>query len=78
MVTQVAAVTEVKPGQKGHVSDDEPQGDVADVQPGQAEVCHVAEFAAIVQLSLLVGGTEEFPHLCVPQALGPSQVQGAE
>lgn len=48
LVREVVAVAEVEAGEQGHMADDQAQRGVRDVQPGEPEVNHVAEFAAIV------------------------------
>lgn len=41
-------MAEVEAGEQGHMADDQPQRGVGDVQAGEPEIDHVAEFAAIV------------------------------
>lgn len=66
-------MAEVEAGEQGHVADDQPQRGVGDVQAGEPEVDHVAEFAAIV---LTCKGRGEAEHgraeLC-PAGLGRSR-----
>lgn len=48
LVRKVVAVAEVEAGEQGHVADDQPQRGIRDVQPGEPEINHVPELAAIV------------------------------
>lgn len=48
LICKVAAVTEVKSRQKGHVANNESESGIGDVKACQPEVSHVPEFASIV------------------------------
>lgn len=41
-------MAEVEAGEQGHMADDQPQRGVGDIQAGEPEINHVAEFTAIV------------------------------
>lgn len=47
----MVAVAEVQLGQRGHVTYDEAQRRVGDVQACQAQVLHVAQLTPVVQLT---------------------------
>lgn len=48
LICKMAAVTEVKSRQEGHVANDEAKCGVCDIKACQPEVSHVSELAAIV------------------------------
>lgn len=52
----MVAVAQVQVGQQRHLPDDETQRRVGDVEPGQAQVLHVAQLAAVIQLACREGG----------------------
>lgn len=52
----MVAVAEVQLGQRGHVSYDEAQRRVCDVQACQTQVLHVTQFTPVVQLTYKVLG----------------------
>lgn len=47
----MVAVAQVQSGQLGRVADEEAQGGVCDVQPGQTQVHHVPQLTPVVQLT---------------------------
>lgn len=77
LVREVVAVAEVEAGEQGHMADDQAQRGVRDVQPGEPEVDHVAEFAAIVLTCTGKGrnGVDRLPW--GPSLVHPTRPQGS-
>lgn len=70
-------MAEVEAGEQGHMADDQAQRGVRDVQPGEPEVDHVAEFAAIV-LTCTGRGINRVDGLpWAPSLVQPSQPQSS-
>lgn len=71
-------MAEVEAGEQGHVADDQPQRGVGDVQAGEPEVDHVAEFAAIVLTGFVCWRREQVPDLRVLDSYCPPKIEGPE
>lgn len=65
----MVAVAEVQLGQRGHVTYDEAQRRVGDVQACQAQVLHVAQLTPVVQLTykreIIRGVENELEDVCL-------------